>query len=100
MAKVKYRFLLMFFLYHVKLFVGVLKMHWYYLKPHLIQEVGYGENLGFVVFKCRVPDPGSGAFLTPGSRIRIRFFPDPGSLTYIFESFVTIFWVKSSIIFF
>jgi hypothetical protein len=46
------------------------------------------------------PDPGSGAFLTPGTGIRDRFFPDPGSLTHILESFVTIFWVKSSIIFF
>ncbi len=51
------------------------------------------------------PDPGSGAFLTPGSGIRNRFFPDPGSRipdlgsqTHIFESLVTIFWVKSSII--
>jgi hypothetical protein len=25
------------------------------------------------------PDPGSGGFLTPGSGIRKRFFPDPGS---------------------
>jgi len=25
------------------------------------------------------PDPGSGAFLTPGSGIRNKFFPDPGS---------------------
>jgi len=25
------------------------------------------------------PDPGSGSFLTPGSGIRNRFFPDPGS---------------------
>jgi hypothetical protein len=25
------------------------------------------------------PDPGSGAFLTPGSGIRNRFSPDPGS---------------------
>ncbi len=25
------------------------------------------------------PDPGSGAFLTPGSSIHYRFFPDPGS---------------------
>jgi hypothetical protein len=33
------------------------------------------------------PDPGSG----------IGFFPDPGSQTHIFESLVTIFWVKSSI---
>ncbi len=40
------------------------------------------------------PDPGSGAFLTPGSGIRNRFFPDPGSRisdpgsqTHIFEGF-------------
>jgi hypothetical protein len=32
------------------------------------------------------PDPGSGAFLTPGSGIRNRFFPDPGSQTHMFES--------------
>jgi hypothetical protein len=30
------------------------------------------------------PDPGSGAFLTPGSGIRNRFFPDPGSQIHIF----------------
>jgi hypothetical protein len=42
------------------------------------------------------PDPRSGAFLTPGSGI--GFFPDPGSQTYLFESLVTIFWVKSSMI--
>ncbi len=44
------------------------------------------------------PDPGSGAFLTPGSGTRNRFFPDPGSQTHTFESLVTIFWLKSSII--
>jgi hypothetical protein len=44
------------------------------------------------------PDPGSGALLTPGSGIRNRFFPDPGSKIHIFESLVTIFWVKSSMI--
>jgi hypothetical protein len=51
------------------------------------------------------PDPGSGAFLTPGSGIRNRFFPDPGSRIpdpgsqdHIFKSFLTIFLVKSSII--
>jgi hypothetical protein len=34
------------------------------------------------------PDPGSDAFLTPGSGIRNRFFriPDLGSQTHIFES--------------
>jgi hypothetical protein len=47
-----------------------------------------------------VADPGSGAFLTPGSGIRNRFFriSDPGSQTHIFESLVTIFWLKGSII--
>ncbi len=40
------------------------------------------------------PDPGSSAFLTPGSGIRNRFFPDPGSQTHIFESLVTIFLSK------
>ena len=44
------------------------------------------------------PDPGSGAFLTPGSGIRNRFFPDPGSQIHNSESLLTIFWVKSSII--
>jgi|LakMenEpi03Aug12_release.lakeMendotaPanAssembly.Ray.scaffolds.fasta_scaffold1521903_1 hypothetical protein len=44
------------------------------------------------------PDPGSGAFLTPGSGIRNRFFQDPGSQTHIFESLVKTFWVKTSII--
>jgi len=39
------------------------------------------------------PDPGSGAFMTPGSRML-----DPGYQTHIFESLVTIFWVKSYII--
>ncbi len=29
------------------------------------------------VFFTSVADPGSGAFLTPGSGIRNRFFPDP-----------------------
>jgi hypothetical protein len=50
------------------------------------------------IITSSVADPGSGAFLTPGSGIRNRFFPDPGSQTHIFESLVTIFWVKSSII--
>jgi hypothetical protein len=49
---------------------------------------------------CSVADPypGSGAFLTPGSGIRNRFFLDPGlgSQTHIFDSLETIFWVKSS----
>ncbi len=39
------------------------------------------------------PDPGSGAFLTPGSGILNKFFSrisDPESQTYL----VTIFWLK------
>ncbi len=45
------------------------------------------------------PDPGFGAFLTPGSGIRNRFFSgswisDPGSQNRIIESLVTIFWLK------
>ncbi len=34
---------------------------------------------GFYNSSVAAPDPGSGAFLTPGSGIRNRFFPDPGS---------------------
>ncbi len=39
------------------------------------------------------PDPGSGAFLTPGSGIgffRIQGVPDPGSQDHIFKNFLTI----------
>jgi hypothetical protein len=57
------------------------------------------------VLRIRIRDPGVGAFLTPGSGIRNRFIPDPGSRipdpgsqTHSFESLVTTFWVKSSII--
>jgi hypothetical protein len=59
-----------------------------------ISEVGEVARLGTSVAD---PDPGSGAFLTHGSGIRNRFFPDPRSQTHIFESLVTIFWVKSSL---
>ncbi len=48
----------------------------------------------WLYFSVADPDPGSGAFLTPRSGIRNRFFPDPGSQTYIFESLMTILWVK------
>jgi hypothetical protein len=44
------------------------------------------------------PDPGSGAFLTPGSGIGFFRIPDLGSQIHIFESLLTIFRVKSSII--
>ena len=47
-----------------------------------------------VVASVADSDPGSGVFLTPGSGIRNRFFPDPGSQTHIFESLVTYFGKK------
>ena len=60
--------------------------------PYISYETSYRLSLfleGTLPFySVADPDPGSGAFLTPGSRIRNRFFPDPGSQT---------FWVKSSI---
>jgi hypothetical protein len=36
--------------------------------------------------QCSIADPGSDAFLPPGSGIRIRdeLFPDPGSKGYVF----------------
>jgi hypothetical protein len=45
------------------------------------------------------PDAGSGAFLTPGSGIRNRFFSgsrisNPGSKDHIFKSFLIIFLGK------
>ncbi len=42
-------------------------------------RLGYADlDLG-VEISVADPDPGSGTFLTPGSGIRNRFFPDPGS---------------------
>jgi hypothetical protein len=40
-----------------------------------------------------VPDPVSGAFLTPGSGIGFFRMSGPGSQTHIFESLMKIFWV-------
>ncbi len=64
-----------------------------------------GGIFNYLLFSVADPDPGSGAFLTSGSGIRNRFFPDPGSRIsdpgsqdHIFKSFLTIFLVKSSII--
>ncbi len=54
--------------------------------------------------RARVPtsvadlDPESVPFMTTGSGIRNRFFPDLGSQTHTFESLMTFLWVKSSII--
>jgi hypothetical protein len=51
-------------------------------------------------FSVADPGPGSGAFLTLDPRSGIGFFriPDLRSQIHIFESFLTIFWVKSSIV--
>jgi hypothetical protein len=40
---------------------------------------GFINAITYVENSVADPDPGSGAFLTPGSGIRNRFFPDPGS---------------------
>ena len=57
-----------------------------------------GWKIIFIMSSVADPDPGSDAFLTPGSGIRKRFFPDLGSQIHIFESLVTIILVKSYII--
>jgi hypothetical protein len=57
-----------------------------------------GQSPAPALFSVADPDPGPGAFLTPGSGIQNGFFADPGSQTHTFESLVTIFVVKSSII--
>ncbi len=69
---------------------------------------GTNQNVRSVAFPSRLPsvadpDAGSGTFWTPGSGIRNRFFSgsrisDPGSQTHIFQSIVTIFWVKTLIL--
>jgi hypothetical protein len=63
--------------------------------------VGTQHNLNKIILLCVLisfadPDPGSWAFLTSGSGTGNRnwFFPDPKSQTHIFESLMTIFWVK------
>jgi hypothetical protein len=43
-------------------------------------------------------DPGSSSFLIPASGTWDKLFLNPGSPTHIFESFVTNFGVKSTII--
>ncbi len=62
------------------------------------QELGYTGIQR--ILSVADPDPGSGAFLIPGSGIRNRFvrIPHLGSQTHIFGSLVTIFWVKGTII--
>jgi hypothetical protein len=71
----------------------------YQMRPLLAQPISLDSTFkGWVRNSVADPDPGSGAFLTPGSGIWNSFFPDPRSQTHIFQSLVTIFWVKSSII--
>ncbi len=48
------------------------------------------------VLRIRIRDPVPFWPLDPGSGM--GFFPDPGSRDHILKSFLTIFWVKSSII--
>jgi hypothetical protein len=63
------------------------------------------HSLGLKILEFFVADPdpgsgaqccvsGSGAFLNPGSGIRIGFLPDLGSQPHIFDSLVTIFMGK------
>jgi hypothetical protein len=53
---------------------------WQMETGHLDRQEGIaGYSDLHTVLRIRIRDPGSGAFLTPGSGIRNRFFPDPGS---------------------
>jgi hypothetical protein len=55
---------------------------------HVMTTVPYDPKCDLLIRALSVadPDPGSGAFLTPGSGIRNRFFSDPFSdRTHIFE---------------
>jgi hypothetical protein len=69
----------------------------------LLRKNFFRQMYAFPTGSVADPDPGSGigCFLTPGSGIRNRFFPDPGSRIsdpgsqdHIFKSFLTIFLVK------
>jgi hypothetical protein len=75
-------------------------------------EIFAGQGLPPAVLRIRIRDSGSGIrclldprIRDPGSEIGLfripdpgSRIPDPGSQTHIFESLVTTFWVKSSII--
>jgi hypothetical protein len=48
--------------------------------PDMLRQPATSQSYpAFLATSVADPDPGSGAFLTPGSGIRNRFFPDPGS---------------------
>ncbi len=51
-------------------------------------------SINWYTHRASVTDPGFGDFLTPGSGILNKFFPDPVSQTHIFEILVTVFSVK------
>ncbi len=62
---------------------------------------GFGsgsDSLLRAVLRIRIRDPVPFWPLDPGPGIGFFRIPDPGSQIHIFESLLTIFWVKSSII--
>jgi hypothetical protein len=60
-------------------------------------EMGNRVAARRAVLRIRIRDPVTFLPLDPGSGIGFFRIPDLGSQTQIFESLVTIFWVKSSI---
>jgi hypothetical protein len=63
-----------------------------------IRNLGSKKHQIPAVLRIRIRDPVPFLPMDPGSGIRNGFFPDPRSQTHMFESLVTIFGVKSSII--
>jgi len=61
---------------------------------HGYNEYEWIEMLLWLKCSDADPDPGSGAFFTPGSGIRNGFFPDPGFRIPrpYFEELFDIFW--------
>jgi len=70
------------------------------ISPSVRDYGGKNPFMKFDFISVADPDPGLGAFwpLDPGSGISFFRIPDPGSQDHIFKSFLTIFFVKSSII--
>ncbi len=51
---------------------------YFYSDPKVLICVAYFKSeVPVPIISVTDPDPGSGAFLTPGSGIQNRFFPDP-----------------------
>jgi hypothetical protein len=59
-----------------------------------IWKVRFSSRTGKAMLQIRIRDP----LVTPGSWRGFTHIPDLGSLTHNSQGFVTIFWVKSSII--